>query len=41
MKKNRKTPNHEVFETCPNCGAQIDIKTENICSFCKTQLNPK
>ena len=41
MKKNIKKLNHEVFETCTECGAQIDIKTENACSFCKTPLNPE
>lgn len=41
MKKNTKTLNHEIWEKCPVCGNEYDLKIEANCPFCKTQQNPK
>lgn len=39
FEKNANDNNKKLIHTCPNCGANLDVNYNGICSYCKQSVN--
>ena len=39
FEKNKDTIDNKIIHTCPNCGANLDIHYNGVCSYCKQSIN--
>ncbi len=41
FEKNKDSYDDKIIHTCPNCGANLDIHFNGVCSYCKKSINLK